>query len=83
MDGLDQTVLGDGIEKAYQIVVDCIEIHGNWCVLKVVVEMVPEFKEVVGGDEVGVGAGNTGVPLPEDIMSLLSPVFHISSSSIV
>ena len=44
VDGLGQAVLGDGIEKADQIVVDCIEIHGNWCVMKVVVEMVPKLR---------------------------------------
>ena len=44
MDGLDQAVLGDGIEKAYQILVDCIKIHANWGVLKVVVEVVPKLR---------------------------------------
>ena len=44
VDGLDQAVLGDGVEKADQIVVDCVEIHGNWCVLKVVVEMVSKLR---------------------------------------
>ena len=38
---LDQAVLGNGVEKAYQIIVDCVKIHGIWCVVEVVVEMVP------------------------------------------
>ena len=41
--GLDQAVLGDGIEKAYQVVIDCVKIHGNWCVVKIVVEMMPQL----------------------------------------
>ena len=37
LDSLDQAILGDGVEEAYQIIVDCMEIHGHGCVLKVVV----------------------------------------------
>ena len=44
LDRLDQAILGDGIEEAYQIIVDCVEIHGHGCVLKVVVEMVPKLR---------------------------------------
>ena len=27
LDSLDQAILGDGIEEANQIIVDCVEIH--------------------------------------------------------
>ena len=43
LNSLDQAILGDGIEEADQIIVDGIEIHGDGCVLKVVMEMVPKL----------------------------------------
>ena len=38
---LNQAILGDGVEEADQVVVDCVKVHRIWCVVEVVVEVVP------------------------------------------
>ena len=43
VNGLDRAVLWDGIEKADQVIIDRMDIHGDWCGVKVVVEMVPKL----------------------------------------
>ena len=38
---VDQSVLRDGVEEAHKVVVDCVEVHRDWNLINVGVEMVP------------------------------------------